>query len=310
MSIARETLKRFLNDDPVPARPLTAPEERELFREGLLGIACRQLQLKEAFLEGAAREFRWRELRAELDQTLAEQGRHAIIFKGGAALGRLYPGSGLRPVSDLDPILTSLKFTPVEGQNWIWRRGQYQLDIHDHPLSRHRYAFPWDLRRAVQQSEPISERAGLFRFQVEDETLISLIHAGKHAYSRMIWLADIHFLLQRCRPERLREILHEARAHKYLGYARWLLARINGTAAPRPGILEERLLHLCLQRATSESLGMLLPLLSISSPQQALHYMWHCLRPQNGADWNTRAREFWHLARLFRRSSTPPTNQP
>ena len=317
MTASRQALKNFLEDSPATSLPLTASEENELFREGLLGIACRQRQLKEAFMEGVAREFRWRELLDELDAALAGQGRHALVFKGGALLGKLYP-TGSRPVSDLDllgdehlpAVLESLGFQSLDGHSWIWRRGLFQLDLHQHPLGRLQYAFPWDLRRARQLSQPLTERRGLFRFQREDETLIALIHAGKHAYSRFIWLADIQLLLKQCRPQQLDSILVEAQATRYLTYARWLLAQVADRPAPALSPLERLLLQLCLRRATSESLGMLLPLLSISSPRRALHYMWQCLRPQNGGDWSLRARELWNLARLFKRSSTPPASPP
>ena len=312
MPIARDTLCAFLEGTPTPAE-LTPEQERDLFREGLLEMAYYQRGDKGNFLRGVAREFRWRELVQEIDRELARQQRQAIVFKGGSALGYLYPNSGLRPVSDLDllgdeqlaPLLVGLGFRTAPGQPWILHRGAFQVDLHVHPLGRQRFAFPWDLSRAIRLRQSLSPQGGLFRFQPEDETLIALIHAGKHAYSRWIWLADIHLLLGRCRPDCLGQILREAKAERYLGYAQWLLAQIQGKPVPSLSGLEQKLLRLCLQRRASESLGMLLPLFSISSPWRATHYLWHCLRPQFQQGWQQRLRELWHLLRTFMRSSTP-----
>lgn len=311
MQTARDTLVHFLQGTCARG-PLSEDQQRELFREGMLGLACRQRGLKEELLRAVGREYRWRALLEELDQALAEAGQRAIVFKGGATLGHLYPGSGLRPLSDLDlvagreceEVLCGLGFETLTRHPWVMTRSGFQLDLHQHPLSRHQHVFPWDLRRAGQLSLPLTEKHGLFRYRLEDETVLCLLHAGKHAYSRFIWLADLHLLLPRCQPEVLRERLREARAERYLDYARWLLANLTGQARPRLSRLEEGLLELCLNRQTSESLGMILPLAWPRSWPRAGRYLWHCLRPQSGRDWRRRLAELYALALRFRRSAT------
>ncbi|MFN8607157.1 MAG: nucleotidyltransferase family protein [Vulcanimicrobiota bacterium] len=312
MALALDTLRRFLDNSDQPA---TWDEQAEthLLKEGMLELALRQTGQKERFLQSVAREYRWRELLAELDEALAGWGCHALVFKGGAALGHLYPSSGLRPISDLDLLgepdlperLTRLGFRAVAEEPWIMHRGAFQLDLHQHPLGRQRFAFCWDLARAIQCSLPLSQHRGLFRFSLEDETVVALIHAGKHAYSRYIWLADIHLLLQRCCPERLGQVLREARAERYLVYAVWLLQSIRGGRLPKLKHLEKRALDLCLRRQASESLGMLLPLLSSNSFPRSARYLWHSLKPQQEASWRQRLGKLWHLVRTFRHSSNP-----
>lgn len=309
MLTARQTFIHFLQDTGAGGS-LTAEQQSELFREGLLGMACRQRGLKELYLEAVGREHRWRSLLRKLDEGLAHHGQHALVFKGGSALGHLYPASGLRPLSDLDLVveptvesaLKDLGFSTLSGYPWVMANGAFQLDLHVHPLGRHCYAFPWNLQRARQLSAPLSERRGLFRFQSEDEMVLALLHAGKHAYSRLIWLADIHLLLPRCEPELLRQRLREAGAERYLDYARWLLAQLQGEPGPSLNALEKKLLRLCLQRRAPETLGMLLPLLSMRSLPRALNYLRHCLRPQNSEGYSARVRDLWSL---LRRSTSP-----
>lgn len=312
MAIARDTLVRFLSGQAGGAAHWSADEEIQLLREGMLELACRQGQHKQRSLEAAARELRWRDLLDELDRALAENGARTIVFKGGALLGRLHP-IGMRPLSDLDllaapqlePVLLKLGFRHAEGEPWILRRGAFQLDLHQHPLGRHHHAFGWDLRRATQCSLPLTQRQGLYRFTFEDETTIALLHAGKHAYSRWIWLADLHLMLTQCQPGRLAAILKEAGGQRYLLYARWLLAHLANQPPPPINPLERRLLEICLQRRASESLGMLLPLLSIRSPARARRYLWHSLKPQGQDSWRARFHQLWRLARTFKRSASP-----
>lgn len=313
-----EALREFLShQNPRPSSCGFSPEQRlELFREGLLEIAAYQRGGRQTVLEGAAREFRWRGLLDELDQALGRAGARAVVFKGGAALEGLYPRCGLRPLSDLDlvcephvpPLLESLGFVAAPRHPWVYTRDGFQLDLHAHPLSRLRHAFRWDLRRAMQRSLPRSACHGLYRFQTEDELLVALIHAGKHAYSRWIWLVDIALLLQRCDPDRLEGLLRDAGALRYLDYARWLLTTVQGQeqSGPRLSLLERTFLRACLHRRASESWGMLLPLLSIRSPRQALYYLRGALASPHGKDWRTRARELWALTRSAWRASSSP----
>lgn len=310
VAISRQIFQQFLLDKPASPRSLSPQEEAELASEGLLEIANQKLLRREAHLQGAARELGWRALLQELDKALAAQRSQAIVFKGGAALGRLYQ-TGQRPLSDLDllgdehlpAVLRSLNFAPVSENSWIWGRGRYLLDTHQHPLGRLQHAFGWNLRRAWQQSEPLSQRRGLFRFTTEDEMVVALVHAGKHAYSRLIWLADIHLLLERCQPQRLKARLLESGAGSFLRYSHWLLAHLSDRpeAAPRLNRLDRALLELCLQRKTSESLGMLLPLLVTAWPCPALPYLWRCLRPQEDEGWRGRAAKLRTLAKAFLR---------
>ena len=92
MAISRQIFQQFLLDKPASPRSLSPQEEAELASEGLLEIANHKFLRKEAHLQGAARELSWRALLQELAGALATQRSQAIVFKGGAALGRQQQG--------------------------------------------------------------------------------------------------------------------------------------------------------------------------------------------------------------------------
>lgn len=295
--LARATLRRFLRpESPIPE--LQGPNQRlrlAFHHEGLWGILCQQQDWKEEYLQELGRQGRWLDLLHEIDQALARHGARAFVFKGGSAICGLYPGLGQRPLSDLDLwaddesvalILEQLGFRIVSQNPRVMARGPFRLDLHQHPLGRQGHAFGWNLQRARSQGIPLSPAAGIMRFSLEDETLIALLHAGKHGYSRSIWLADLGLLLDRCAPERLRPLLVEAGAQRYLSYARWMLCQeAQILAAEWAGPLrlnawERWFLEGCCRRRPSWRAGMLLPLFSIRSPRRAFGYLWRALRPK------------------------------
>ena len=308
----RATLKAFLLPPASPPRLNQADEglRQAFIREGLWGMLCQQQNWRPEYMLEMGRQGRWLDLLHELDQELAKRNASAVVFKGGSAISGLYPGLALRPLSDLDlwvdehaaHVFAELGFQTVSARPHVMARGQFRLDLHQHPLGRQGQVFAWNLSRARAAAIPLGAHGGLYRFQAEDETLVALLHAGKHGYSRMIWLADLALLLQRCRPEQLRAILKEAEAGRYLHYARWMLREESGLHAAdwagsiRINPFERWFLEGCLRRRPSSRAGMLLPLLSLRSPRRAARYLWSALRPKADQSLWQRWTELWQPA--------------
>lgn len=290
--VFREVTRQFLSGDRRELPPLEPALRAGLFREGLLGIYALLAGERQTLLEEVAREGRWRQRLAEIDEALQHRGCRALAFKGASCLLlRLYPFAGLRPLSDIDLViwphdkallletLTRLGYRKVSDTPLVLSRDNAQLDLHTHPLGRQQWVFDFSLETALQRCRPLLG-GGLYAFHPEDELTLTLLHASKHCYRRQIWLIDIALMLRSTGP---------AGPEPYLSHARWLL-----NEEPLLRRWETHYLQRCATGRAPEMLGMLLPLLA--SPRRAWRwrYLRELLQPQ-GSSWRQRLREWQTL---------------
>lgn len=132
----------------------------------------------------------------------------------GAALLRLYPDLGCRPMDDVDvlappgqkaAVLTGLRragLCATERQPDLMRRADLTVDVHGDPLNCDRIrarrragwldpASAWQGRRRVDlEGRPV------WVLSLEDEVLYTAAHALRHSYRRLTWLLDLYLQLR------------------------------------------------------------------------------------------------------------------
>jgi hypothetical protein len=129
----------------------------------------------------------------------------------GLSLLNLYPDPGLRPLGDMDILvkpsdrnripllLAELGFgVPDPEYPNIFYNNRHWLDIHSHALNldrvnTRRYLFPSDLTLLWESATLQAENSShLLIADPRDNVVLLSAHALKHAYSRLIWLVDLH----------------------------------------------------------------------------------------------------------------------
>ncbi|QTA79472.1 Nucleotidyltransferase domain-containing protein [Desulfonema limicola] len=131
----------------------------------------------------------------------------------GLSVIRLYKAPGLRPMGDLDLLvspfdkekfiscLSSAGYKAVYAYPDLLTKHGILIDIHTHILNLDRietrkYVFPKDLTPMLENSIPFfNHHKGLLCLNPYDNLTALCAHALKHSYSRIIWLTDIYELL-------------------------------------------------------------------------------------------------------------------
>lgn len=237
--------------------PAMAPESA---LEGLDGLLF-------ARAVGAGRPARvptaWRESHAATaaHNLLALQGLTAAlaalddepVVLPGAALLRLYPDLGCRPMDDVDilappgrkgGVLAGLARAGLRASGRhpdLMCAPGLTVDVHEDPLNSDRIR----ARRRAGWLDPVAAWTGRRRVDLdgrpvlalgsEDEVLYTAAHALRHSYRRLIWLVDLRLQLQA--PELdwglLRERAQATGLRRPLAYGLALLDRI-GPSLPEP----------------------------------------------------------------------------
>lgn len=200
-------------------------------------------------------------------EPLVAAGLEPLVLKG-PALAQRYPGTGLRPMDDLDLLLPSRQHEQaveiLRGAGWAVRRGR-QLDRYDTvlvheqapglPLELHaglqtfyewatglRATAIWGSRRPL-----VVEGTAAYGLDTETELVVLAAHAAKpyHGFNRLIWAVDLAVVVHHAAGgrgvdwERLCALARHWRCHSALGVG-LTLARRLGAEVP-----EEVLQVLC-----------------------------------------------------------------
>jgi hypothetical protein len=165
--------------------------------------------LRQAFRANATWSLRQAGVLVEMMTGLDAAGVEATTWKGPALALAAYGHVGLRTFSDLDllvhqddvdraaGVLTGLGLRaamslPAERE-WIFVRDDVVLELHLAPAPR---VAP-GLNLTTLRSEPLKIGATAVRHLAAADLLVTLcVHAGKHRWSRLQWIADVTELLR------------------------------------------------------------------------------------------------------------------
>lgn len=149
-----------------------------------------------------------------LEAALEKSQIEVMALKGAALIGSVYADPGLRPMEDIDLLIRPADRKPFENLltacgycrdsifSHLFEKDGVILDLHSHPLNADRVAgrkhlFP-DVTDALWAAS-IPWRNGFRRIRRPDDAdhvLLLTHHMIKHSISKMIWLVDVHRLLQ------------------------------------------------------------------------------------------------------------------
>lgn len=159
---------------------------------------------------------------------LQEDGVPVVLLQGAALLTQVYADPGLRPMRDVDvwvlPKHYSQLVSRLERLGFerhpiypnIFRRGSTLVDVHSHILWADRIKARGRLLEVPQ--EDIFRRAqpgkldgvDTLCLSAADQVIYLSMHAVKHNYQRLIWLADVLQCLSSWSPDPWRVLLNRA----------------------------------------------------------------------------------------------------
>jgi hypothetical protein len=143
-----------------------------------------------------------------LDDILAP-GVPVVLIQGAALLVQLYDDPGLRPLTDIDlwvpseekdhllAVLSRLGFQTIPQTSGLLRKGDLLIDVHTHLLGVERIR---SRRFLLSQSQEEILRAchrqllgdrEILCLNERDQVIFLTLHAIKHYFERLIWLADL-----------------------------------------------------------------------------------------------------------------------
>ncbi|MCG6535589.1 MAG: nucleotidyltransferase family protein, partial [Syntrophales bacterium LBB04] len=310
--------------------PATMKAVRDIDWDRFLEIACREgvpgivygrirgseippgvLSTFKHLYEGiAARNLLNLKVLERLEQALQGEHMEIMTLKGASLIGRVYPGMGMRPMSDIDlmvragdqarleELLAGLGYRrdPLIGH--LFERDNIIIDLHVHALNTDRIAnraalFPSGMEPIWANSVPWKDGGRqLKRPDDVDNVLLLSQHLMKHSFSGLIWLVDIHELLKDrdsafwARLSRRAEYLMQRRV---LSYPLYLLNRLFGFEPPRGTVcgsqttplssLERTLMDARAGGHPMDRMGAFLALLCIRGPARRIAFLWETLFP-------------------------------
>jgi hypothetical protein len=202
---------------------------------------------------------------ARIVQHFASQQLNVLPFKGPVLAQSAYADLGLRSFSDLDLLiaradfarakgaLAELGYTPSEtiapAVERLWLRTGYERSF-DGGAGKHLVELQWnilpyfyavDARGADFEFEDLLARAGRISLGMaevpllapEDSLLALCLHAAKHLWTRLAWVADIAESLRRGID--IGRVISRARALgvlRIVGVSFWLAERLLGSVIP------------------------------------------------------------------------------
>jgi hypothetical protein len=237
---------------------------------------------------------------AALRAMLRSRGRQAIVLKGAALIPAAYRGIvDLRPLGDVDLLLRPLDvpdvvtwlqhrgYRPFAPSSTVLSRGPVSFDLHTEVagsswVARKAHAFRLDPDRLWREAGPLDpgDPSALVLSPLHQRLHLA-VHALKHSYSRLIWLADLALAL---RGADWPSLLAEARAVgavRPLAYTVSLLDQVLGLGAPREVVealpplngAERAFVRLVSRRSGTEVAGELVVAFSIPGLVGKLAYL-------------------------------------
>ena len=151
----------------------------------------------------------------ELDNLLLEAGIEAVLLKGASVAERYWPEANLRPSCDLDLLFRErdkdkanelfiklgygLISETASGQKWkASQKGKPPLDI-AYSMRAARAVNPTyqiETNAVFGASEKMKEGSALRVMDPCNLLLHCAVHAADHAFSRLLWLADLAFICE------------------------------------------------------------------------------------------------------------------
>ena len=205
---------------------------------------------------------------------LNQEGVDITLLQGMALLQKVYIDIGLRPMNDMDlwvlpqnyqglvDILSRQGFESNRLYPQTYRKGEIVLDIHTHLLWADRikareYLLSKSQEEIFRSTKSITTDGGKVRcLGAPDHFLYLGLHALKHNFERLLWLADIKSLTAQWKQSDWDELLKRAEElghKKTLRYILYLLTHLFDIRVPseiysfltkwKPGYLEKRILH-------------------------------------------------------------------
>ncbi len=191
---------------------LNPQEDVDAFKQhGNLGRELFNL-LKDSYLSTLRHNMQIQAVLNALDDALAGTEIICMVWKGAALIFDVYPGLGLRPMDDIDllvspkhleqlqRVLHCLGFKPRRLYPLTWHRQDMVLDlhldvVHGDRISGRLKALPITADILLQESRPLANFRQLVTLSPHDALISLAVHALKHGYSRDIWLTDAVFLM-------------------------------------------------------------------------------------------------------------------
>ncbi len=168
--------------------------------------------LRDSYLSTLQHNMKIQAALKELDDSLSGTEIRCMVWKGAALMYDVYPDLGLRPMDDIDllvsqqnleqfkRILERLGFVPRPLYPLTWHRLDMVMDIHldvvhGDRISGRLKALPITADILFQKARPLSDFRQLVTTAPHDSLICLAAHALKHGFSRDIWLMDAIFLM-------------------------------------------------------------------------------------------------------------------
>lgn len=173
-------------------------EQLNLLRDSYLSTLRHNMQIQAAL--------------KDLDEALAGTEIICMVWKGAALIYDVYPDLGLRPMDDIDllvsqqhleqfkSVLQRLEFEPRPLYPLTWHRRDTVMDVHldvvhGDRISSRLTALPITADILSQETRSLSDFRQLVTLSPHDALICLAVHALKHGFSRDIWLTDAFFLM-------------------------------------------------------------------------------------------------------------------
>lgn len=261
------------------------------------------------YATAAGNIFRMNTLR-DIDRVMSREGLSAMVIKGALLLHEAYEDPGLRPMEDIDLLvrpeqadrvrsaLQGAGFRPDDDFGQMLRANGIVIDLHTHLLHADRIAGREDLFRIDPWAcaTPLGpEFSAIFKPDPADHILFLAHHLIKHSFSRLIWLVDLHRLLESADESMWRRISEKAvlfGQERPLACACYLLQTIFGYRHPlfhasllqRLSVPERFILNLKYRRGDVGDLGNLLWFFWLPDWRGRIRFILRLLFPKDSPD--------------------------
>jgi hypothetical protein len=247
----------------------------------------------------------------KLEHALGSKRIEAMTLKGASLLEHIYPGVGMRPMSDLDlmvrpeqyerfvNLLLKLDYVPDAMIPHYFHRKKSFIDVHIHALNTDRIAnraelFPSGMEPIWANSLPWQEGYRWIRRPDDvDNVLLLAQHLMKHSFSSLIWIVDICLLVENRDSAfwtRLNKRANQLAQTRPLSYALYLTKGLFGVEAPQGSWfdqllkdlsrLERGILGARIKGQTLYRLGPLMALFCLPGPKARITFLWETLFPK------------------------------
>jgi len=250
---------------------------------------------------------------AALSAALEQKGLSVIALQGLSILD-LYAEPGLRPLGDMDllarPDQKEAVKAALQERGYrvsggvypdIFYRDGLWIDLHTHVLNLERietrtYLFPRDLSALWVRAKPMfTPHSGILRPDPWDNFVLLSVHALKHGYLRILWIADLNMILTHTATSSngWYRVIERARFWCQEKTTLYGLIILEGTLGVRvPGWVkqalgsqklnpaENYLLRLKLNGFSSQEYGIFLWLFAVDGFSRRIRYLFETLFPK------------------------------